>query len=209
MVGRRLFGSFWGVCQKGLAVRAKPIFQLNACNGYVRGTAVKTERTYPFYVSRLFTGFALTASPFCQTAECRTTTKRTKKALPQRTAFAALRFPRSGPAPWPRRDGPSMAQHGSPGIHAGQPSTQNLLSACRKGLVDQDQDQDQQRVRCVLSSCRAGPGGDDFCALRGWDQPQRNRKCRSRGSGGGMCGVATGDARGFGDGGGQRACRLR
>ena len=129
MVGRRPFGSFWGVCQKGLAVRAKPIFQLNACNGYVRGTAVKTERTYPFYVSRLFTGFALTASPFCQTA-----TKGTKKALPQRTAFAALRFPRSGPAPWPRRDGPSMAQHGSPGIHAGRTTTQNLLSASRRGL---------------------------------------------------------------------------
>ena len=39
--------------------------------------------------------------------------------------------PRSGPAPWARRDGPSMAQHGSPGIHAGRPTTQNLLSASR------------------------------------------------------------------------------
>ncbi|RUT42074.1 nucleoid-structuring protein H-NS [Pseudomonas sp. PAMC 29040] len=62
-----------------------------------------------------------------------TTTKVSKKALPQRTAFAALRFPRSGPAPWPRRDGPSMAQHGSPGIHAGRTTTQNLLSASRRG----------------------------------------------------------------------------
>ncbi|MCH4870432.1 hypothetical protein EQV90_16440 [Pseudomonas sp. TMW22089] len=53
--------------------------------------------------------------------------------MPQRTAFAALRFPRSGPAPWPRRDGPSMAQHGSPGIHAGRTTTQNLLSASRRG----------------------------------------------------------------------------
>ncbi|RUT32082.1 hypothetical protein WG29040_22725, partial [Pseudomonas sp. PAMC 29040] len=77
--------------------------------------ATGVPRTYPFDVSRLSTGSALTAAHFCQTA-----TKVSKKALPQRTAFAALRFPRSGPAPWPRRDGPSMAQHGSPGIHAGR-----------------------------------------------------------------------------------------
>ncbi len=30
------------------------------------------------------------------------------------------------------RDGPSMTQHGSPGIHAGRPTTQNLLSASRR-----------------------------------------------------------------------------
>ena len=59
--------------------------------------------------------------------------KVTKKACPWRTAFAALRFPRSGPAPWARRHGPSMAHRGSPGIHAGQPTTQNLLSASRWG----------------------------------------------------------------------------
>ena len=100
--------------------------------------------TYPLRAFNWAIGFALTASPFCQTA-----TKGTKKALPRRSAFAALRFPRSGPAPRARRDGPSLARHGFPGIHAGQPSTQNLLSACRKGLVDQDQDQDQQRVRRV------------------------------------------------------------
>ena len=41
--------------------------------------------------------------------------------------------PRSGPAPWARRDGPSLAQHGSPGIHAGRPTAQNLLSASRRG----------------------------------------------------------------------------
>jgi hypothetical protein len=40
--------------------------------------------------------------------------------------------PHSGPAPWARRDGPSMAQHGSPGIHAGRPTTQNLRSASRR-----------------------------------------------------------------------------
>ena len=30
--------------------------------------------------------------------------------------------------------GPSMAQHGSPGIHAGRTTTQNLRSASRRGL---------------------------------------------------------------------------
>ena len=41
--------------------------------------------------------------------------------------------PRSGPAPRARRDGPSLAQHGSPGIHAGRPTPQNLPSASREG----------------------------------------------------------------------------
>ena len=59
--------------------------------------------------------------------------KGTKRSSPHRTAFAALRFPRSGPAPWARRHGPSMAHHGSPGIHAGRPTPQNLLSASREG----------------------------------------------------------------------------
>ncbi len=86
------------------------------------------QRTHPFGVLKLSTGSALTAAHFCQTAA-----KVSKKALPLRTAFAALKFPRSGPAPWARRDGPSMAQHGSPGIHAGRPTPQNLHSASRWG----------------------------------------------------------------------------
>ena len=73
------------------------------------------------------TGFALTASPFWKDP------KGTKRSSPHRTAFAALRFPRSGPAPWARRHGPSMAHRGSPGIHAGRPTPQNLLSASREG----------------------------------------------------------------------------
>ena len=59
--------------------------------------------------------------------------KSNQKGLPRRTAFAALRFPRSGPAPWARRHGPSLAHRGSPGIHAGRPTPQNLLSASRRG----------------------------------------------------------------------------
>ena len=95
---------------------------------------------YPFDALRLFTGSALTAANFCQTA-----TKVSKKALPHRSAFASLRFPRAGPAPWARRDGPSLAQRGSPGIHAGRPTTQNLHSASQKGRVDQDHKPDQKR----------------------------------------------------------------
>ncbi|CAN1604284.1 protein of unknown function [Pseudomonas mediterranea] len=38
-------------------------------------------------------------------------------------------FPHSGIAPWARREGPSMAQRGYPGIHAGIPTTQCLRSA--------------------------------------------------------------------------------
>ena len=72
--------------------------------------------TYPFDVSRRSTGSALTAGPFWQTAP-----KGTKKALPQRSAIAALRFPLSGSAAQARRDGPSMAQHGSPGFLPGGP----------------------------------------------------------------------------------------
>ncbi len=37
--------------------------------------------------------------------------------------------PHSGIAPWARREGPSMAQRGYPGIHAGMPTAQCLRSA--------------------------------------------------------------------------------
>ena len=59
--------------------------------------------------------------------------KVTKALSPLRTAFAALRYPRSGSTPWARRDGPSIAHRGSPGIHAGRSTPQNLLSASREG----------------------------------------------------------------------------
>ncbi|WP_434611702.1 nucleoid-structuring protein H-NS [Pseudomonas sp. D2-30] len=38
-------------------------------------------------------------------------------------------FPHSGLAPWARREGPSLAQRGYPGIHAGMPTAQGLRSA--------------------------------------------------------------------------------
>ncbi|QJI27171.1 nucleoid-structuring protein H-NS [Pseudomonas sp. ADAK18] len=37
--------------------------------------------------------------------------------------------PHSGIAPWARRDRPSMAVRGYPGIHAGVPTTQYLRAA--------------------------------------------------------------------------------
>ena len=37
--------------------------------------------------------------------------------------------PNAGIAPWARREGPSMAQRGYPGIHAGMPTAQCLRSA--------------------------------------------------------------------------------
>ncbi|WP_156331379.1 MULTISPECIES: nucleoid-structuring protein H-NS [Pseudomonas] len=37
--------------------------------------------------------------------------------------------PNEGIAPWARREGPSMAQRGYPGIHAGMPTPQCLRSA--------------------------------------------------------------------------------
>ena len=103
------------------------------------GSAFDGLSTYPFDAQRRFTGSALTAAHFCQTA-----TKVSKKAWLPRTAFAALWCPHSGPAPWARRNGPSMAHHGSPGIHAGRPTARNLHSASRSRKADQDQQPDQK-----------------------------------------------------------------
>ena len=56
--------------------------------------------------------------------------KVTKSALPHhsvpRLGSACLS---EGIAPWARREGPSMAQRGYPGIHAGIPTAQYLRSA--------------------------------------------------------------------------------
>ncbi|PAA22776.1 hypothetical protein CJU73_21290 [Pseudomonas fragi] len=86
------------------------------------------SRTYPAFASNWNIGFALTASPFCQTA-----TKGTKKALPLAYGLRCAQVPSRRLAPWARRHGPSLAHRGSPGIHAGRPTPQNLLSASRWG----------------------------------------------------------------------------
>ncbi len=56
--------------------------------------------------------------------------KVTKALLPHHLAprFGSV-CPHSGIAPWARREGPSMAQRGYPGIHAGMPTPQRLRSA--------------------------------------------------------------------------------
>ncbi|MCH4883474.1 hypothetical protein EQV96_10800 [Pseudomonas sp. TMW22080] len=44
-----------------------------------------------------------------------------------------------------------MAHRGSPGIHAGRPTAQNLHSACRWGQ--------QIKIKSQIKSCRGGRGG--------------------------------------------------
>ena len=89
---------------------------------------LKPPGTYPFDASRLSTGSALTAAHFCQTA-----TKVSKKALPLAYGLRCAQVPSCRLAPWARRHGPSLAHRGSPGIHAGRPTAQNLHSASRWG----------------------------------------------------------------------------
>ena len=74
-------------------------------------------------------GSALTAGHFWKSREP-DQPKVTKNALPHHSAprFGSVR-PHSGIAPWARREGPSMAQRGYPGIHAGMPTAQCLRSA--------------------------------------------------------------------------------
>ncbi|SEP16857.1 hypothetical protein SAMN03159293_05393, partial [Pseudomonas sp. NFACC39-1] len=56
--------------------------------------------------------------------------KVTKRSLPHHSApRLGSVCPHSGIAPWARREGPSMAQRGYPGIHAGMPTAQYLHSA--------------------------------------------------------------------------------
>ncbi len=74
-------------------------------------------------------GSALTAGHF-RKARKPAQSKVTKALLPHhlvpRLGSACLN---EGIAPWARREGPSMAQRGYPGIHAGIPTAQYLRSA--------------------------------------------------------------------------------
>ena len=74
-------------------------------------------------------GFALTASHF-RKARKPAQSKVTKALLPHHSApRLGSVCPNEGIAPWARREGPSMAQRGYPGIHAGMPTAQCLRSA--------------------------------------------------------------------------------
>ena len=66
------------------------------------------------------------------------------RTLPQRSAIAALRFPPSGSAPWARRDGPSMAQHDSPGFLPGGPLRKTYTRPA-EGAIDQKQSKNAVR----------------------------------------------------------------
>ena len=56
-----------------------------------------------------------------------------QKGLPLASGLRCVQVPSCRLAPWARRDGPSLAQRGSPGIHAGRPTAQNHHSASRWG----------------------------------------------------------------------------
>ncbi|RMM52826.1 hypothetical protein, partial [Pseudomonas corrugata] len=72
----------------------------------------------------------VTAGYFWQTPGMPAQPKVTKRSVPHHSAPRQGEvFPHSGIAPWARREGPSMAQRGYPGIHAGVPTTQYLRSA--------------------------------------------------------------------------------
>ena len=74
-------------------------------------------------------GSALTAGHF-RKARKPAQSKVTKALLPHHSApRLGSVCPHSGIAPWARREGPSMAQRGYPGIHAGMPTPQCLRSA--------------------------------------------------------------------------------
>ena len=93
-------------------------------------------RTYPFHVSRLSTGSALTAAHFWQTAP-----KVSKRSLPLRTALAALRCPslRSRSVGTLRRaiHGPIAALPASMPVDP----LRETSSRPPEGAADQDQDQ--------------------------------------------------------------------
>ncbi|MGX1172028.1 hypothetical protein AB7M32_000753 [Pseudomonas sp. R151218B TE3479] len=75
-------------------------------------------------------GYALTACHFWQTPGMPAQPKVTKRSLPHHSApRLGSVCPHSGIAPWARREGPSVAQRGYPGIHAGMPTAQYLRSA--------------------------------------------------------------------------------
>ena len=97
--------------------------------------------------------------------------KVTKNALPHHwVPRLGSACPNEGIAPWARREGPSMAQRGYPGIHAGMPTAQCLRSAgvVLRGALDhkpdqepdQEPDQDQE-----LGGLGAGLGFVGNCVL--------------------------------------------
>ena len=81
--------------------------------------------TYPLLRSR-----RLAVSPLRRLTFFQTPKKVSKKGLPHHSVpRLGSACPLSGIASWARREGPSMAQRGYPGIHAGMPTTQCLRSA--------------------------------------------------------------------------------
>ncbi|WP_216359960.1 hypothetical protein, partial [Pseudomonas ogarae] len=58
-----------------------------------------------------------------------------------------------GIAPWARREGPSMAQRGYPGIHAGMPTAQCLRSASVVNGAPKIKSQSKAKARHIQNLC--------------------------------------------------------
>ena len=128
--------------------------------------------TYPCNTLNLSTGSALTAAHFCQTAECRTTTKVSKKSLPTRTALASLRCPslRSRSVGTLRRAilGPTrLSRHPCRSTHCAEPPF-GLPKGRQIKIKSQNKSQiTRQITRQITSYLRAlALTGDERCNYR-------------------------------------------
>ena len=152
IVGRRPFGYFWdgptlGVCQKYLAVKAKPLVQLDTCNGYVHEAF-----NWPAYISnpcmKSFYGFRPYGGSLLSNSH-KSKQKGLAPAYGPRCAQVPLApVPLRGHAatghPWPDRS--------SPGIHAGRRTPQNLHSASRRGGRSRSRSKAKSKARSKTKS---------------------------------------------------------
>ena len=128
-------------CSQGnVQTTRMPLFQLGVCGGYVLGGSVvfaAIEQLNSVHIRSMRHGVLrvppLRRGTFVKQPSVGPPQKYPKRPCPGVRPSLRSGVPRSGPAPWARRDGPSLAQHGSPGIHAGRPTAQNLHSASRRG----------------------------------------------------------------------------
>ena len=125
----------FGCSQGNVQTTRMPLFQFGVCGGYVLGGSVvfaAVEQLNSVHIHSMRHGF-LRVPPLRRLTFVKQPQKYPKRPCPGVRPSLRSGVPRSGPAPWARRDGPSLAQHGSPGIHAGRPTAQNLHSASRRG----------------------------------------------------------------------------
>ncbi len=86
--------------------------------------------------------------------------------------------PHSGIAPWARREGPSMAQRGYPGIHAGMPTAQRLRSAIVVNGASKIKVQSKIKIK-GKSGVRADPSLKRYIKKRRFPFQEKRRSCTS------------------------------